>query len=108
MRKKLHLKNDSFFFEDRNKTPVNGFNMYKWVIKTLRSLGVPVQDPCCPPIDDIVPLGFNRATGQDVIFLNGSWVAVETATGATAPGGTTSTTTSTTSTSTTSTTTTIP
>lgn len=100
-RKDIFLKNEAFFYDDSRKKNPSGFLLRRWLIKTLRNLGVPVNDPCCEPVDTILPLGFNTATNQDVVYVNGAWVPVETSAGA-------NTTTTSTSTSTTSTTTTLP
>lgn len=106
-RKDLFLKGDSYFHDDKRTLNPKGFNMYKWLIKSLNVLGIAVQDQCCERTgDELRPLIFNRTTGQDGYMEDGVFIPVETATGSTAPGGTT--TTSTTSTSTTSTTTTLP
>jgi len=94
-RKELFLKAGSVFYTDP-ATVTKDVKKSSWfrliLVKLLNEMGVPVVDPCCPA-GTRVPLAYNTATGQDEVYIDGAWVPVETASGAS-----TTTTTSTTTT----------
>lgn len=77
MKKVLHILNGNLgFFEPKGAK--NAFDMFKWLKKQLKSLGVSFVDPCCPADTENLPVRYNQDLGQ-VEFYNPTtqaWEAV--------------------------------
>lgn len=96
-RKIAYIKESSIYYDDSLSPKFKGgVSLRSLLIKELKSLGYSAIDPCCPNVLGLRPLVYNSSTGQDGVMIDGEFVAVETASGAS-----TTTTTSTTSTTTT-------
>lgn len=83
-KKELFLKAGSTFFTDPEtvtKEVKSGSYVAQIIVKILNRIGIPAVLPCCPSGERVV-LVYNRTTGQDEIWLDGAWVPVETASGA--------------------------
>lgn len=63
MKKALHILNGNFGFFDPKKAK-SSFNLFKWIKKTLKTLGVSYVDPCCPAQTDSLPVKYNQDASQ--------------------------------------------
>ena len=76
-KKTLHLLSGYFGFFSSNERGTN-FNLFKWLKKSLISLGVPIHDVCCKADLENRPVRYNEVTSamERLDSVTNTWIAI--------------------------------